>query len=787
MRKLIAILFLIIAVSVSASATVCTNYTFINGSNTITIFNATGTCDYQIPTGVTLLKEAAVIAGGASGGGGNYIAAGAGAGGVNDSFGISVVPGNLINVSIGDGGVGATPSGPGNNGGDSYFRTPATNVSARHGGRGGQYNGILPNDGGSGGGAAYPISNGASGLAGQGYRGGNFTNNAFSSGAAGGSCGGPGGDNTATFGGNSSNGCYLPNFSTYAGSPGGWFASGGAGAGQNGVASPGKAGLGGGTDGSTGASNNAVNNTGGGSGGAERLGAATSGKGGSGIIMVIYGTPGAVTPITASFTQSPNPSSTGKAVTFTDTSTGSPTTWNWTFGDIGGSNTSTTQNPSHTYSTYGTYPVLLNVTNATGSFSTVTHNQVVTNATGFTQQDIWMTAQYTLAIHVLDASDGSIIPDATMVDSGTGATYATTNGTIYATYPFQAVAGVISATDYDAKGFSVFVDNDTSTTVQLTEATKTSQNANVVYQAQLYRFLFSNLIGTPLGGLQVKITPLNLTMQSNWTTLLMGMSPEINITNGVISGITGRDGSFGTPLINPLYYQVTITGTAQSGDIVNQIFTEYPPPVGGDILIQIPTSVTGFRTIIPQQANITYNIYNVTVNSSTSILSVNFNDPTGATNLTVVTITNQSGYVLNKTSYSGAAADNVVNNFTYTQGVTSPAGDILSYGFSAYIPGSGGWNNISQPIDFNTGTSLTGNATYDGWLSIIIIVLVASAFTYSSVYIGTIGVGLMGLFFYYTVKWFTPAVSGTVFVAACVFWICIGVIGFIAKRSRKVD
>jgi PKD repeat protein len=51
-------------------------------------------------------------------------------------------------------------------------------------------------------------------------------------------------------------------------------------------------------------------------------------------------------------------------VTFTDTSTGSPTSWAWTFGDGG---TSTLPSPQRTYSAPGTYNVTLTVTNAGGS------------------------------------------------------------------------------------------------------------------------------------------------------------------------------------------------------------------------------------------------------------------------------------------------------------------------------------------------------------------------------------------------------------------------------------
>jgi PKD repeat protein len=56
-------------------------------------------------------------------------------------------------------------------------------------------------------------------------------------------------------------------------------------------------------------------------------------------------------------------------VDFTDASTGNPASWSWDFGDpgSGADNTSTLQNPSHTYAADGSYTVKLTVTNATGT------------------------------------------------------------------------------------------------------------------------------------------------------------------------------------------------------------------------------------------------------------------------------------------------------------------------------------------------------------------------------------------------------------------------------------
>jgi len=62
-----------------------------------------------------------------------------------------------------------------------------------------------------------------------------------------------------------------------------------------------------------------------------------------------------------SFTYTPSSPYAGQSVQFTDTSSGSPTSWQWNFGDSSSSNL---QNPSHTYLSAGTYTVTLTVTNS---------------------------------------------------------------------------------------------------------------------------------------------------------------------------------------------------------------------------------------------------------------------------------------------------------------------------------------------------------------------------------------------------------------------------------------
>ena len=126
-------------------------------------------------------------------------------------------------------------------------------------------------------------------------------------------------------------------------------------------------------------------------------------------------TPAASQGPTASFTASPTSGSAPLAVQFTDTSTGSPTSRSWDFGD--GSATSTATNPSHTYTQAGTFTAKLTVTNASGSNSattTITVNRGGTSS-GFTVAYKGTTAAPTLpADSALTARNLSAGPGTTL-------------------------------------------------------------------------------------------------------------------------------------------------------------------------------------------------------------------------------------------------------------------------------------------------------------------------------------------------------------------------------------
>ena len=78
----------------------------------------------------------------------------------------------------------------------------------------------------------------------------------------------------------------------------------------------------------------------------------------------------------AQFTGSPTSGTSPLTVAFTNTSTGSITSYAWTFGDGG---TSTAASPSYTYAAAGVYTVSLTVTGPGGSNTQTRNNYVTVN------------------------------------------------------------------------------------------------------------------------------------------------------------------------------------------------------------------------------------------------------------------------------------------------------------------------------------------------------------------------------------------------------------------------
>jgi PKD repeat protein len=140
---------------------------------------------------------------------------------------------------------------------------------------------------------------------------------------------------------------------------------------------------------------------------------------------------------TASFTVNPTSGSIPLQVAYTDTSTGSITSWAWSFGDGAVSNQ---QNPNHTYIASGNYMVRLTVTGSGGS-DTITKSLTVS-----------MPGNNLVAAFSFDEGDGTTVADVSgNTNNGTisGATW-TSQGKYGKTLSFDGVNDWVTVADTPA-------------------------------------------------------------------------------------------------------------------------------------------------------------------------------------------------------------------------------------------------------------------------------------------------------------------------------------------------
>ncbi|MCK9411082.1 MAG: C10 family peptidase [Prolixibacteraceae bacterium] len=160
-------------------------------------------------------------------------------------------------------------------------------------------------------------------------------------------------------------------------------------------------------------------------------------------------------PPTASFSATPASGCTPMIVNFIDGSEGNITAWAWDI-DNNGTVDYTTQNPSHTYTTAGTYTVKLTVTNSFGSDSKVFQNLLTVNPLPVSAGVISGTSA------VCQGQNAVIYTVPTVANSTsyvwtlpTGATGISTTNSITVNYGTSAVSGNIAVKGHNACGDGV--------------------------------------------------------------------------------------------------------------------------------------------------------------------------------------------------------------------------------------------------------------------------------------------------------------------------------------------
>ncbi len=444
-------------------------------------------------------------------------------------------------------------------------------------------------------------------------------------------------------------------------------------------------------------------------------------------------------PPVASFTASATQLCVGQSVTFTDTSTNIPAGWTWTF-EGGTPATSTSQNPTITYNTPGTYDVTLVAANYNGTNTiiatdhiTVYAYPVITSTTPASRCDSGtLTLQATTNVGTVNWYDaptgGNLV--------ATGTSFTTPSLTSTTTYYVEALNGVCSS----ARSAVLATVNTTPTITSTTPTTRCgSGSATISATASAGTILWYAAAsgGTALSSGSNFSSNVTATTTYYVEATLNGCSSPrtaVVVTVNTVPTITST-----TPASRCDSGTVTLQATASNGTL-----NWYDAPSGGTLL----GTGTSFTT---PSISVSTNFY------------VESTDGTCTSARTAVLATVNATPSITSTSPS-----QVCDSGTVTLGATANAGTLNWYGVATggIVLGTG--NNFTTP-SINTTTTFYVEAV-NGSCTSVRVPVIATVNTTPSItsttgatVCGNVGATLSATASAGTINWYTTSIGGSAF------------------------
>lgn len=379
-----------------------------------------------------------------------------------------------------------------------------------------------------------------------------------------------------------------------------------------------------------------------------------------------YTTSNTVPAPTASFTCAPTSTTLGNSISCTDASTNTPTNWSWSFGD---GNTSILQNPTYTYPFTGTFTINMSANNTVGiDWENKTNYIVVTNATNFHQQDIYLTGQYLITFLITSSTTSLPIANTTVVDSVSGQSYPSTNGTAFLTLPAGLYYVNFIADGYQSRQITYVVDKAETHTVQLTPSVPSpSPNTNTIYVPRLVRLRAVDNWRTPLYPVNISASYIADTLPNHDREYLQsafGISSsvvDLMLDSSIaMSGTTGVDGSNTFSMFPALTYNLTITNETLGVHCQQNL-----APADTDYVLFCPTDAQKAAAVpLSQTLNRSY-IWVTEPNASFVTINASYQDLTGLTSSVLfnVSVVDNNTVIYSK-NFGNPGTSQVLDNYT---------------------------------------------------------------------------------------------------------------------------
>jgi hypothetical protein len=333
------------------------------------------------------------------------------------------------------------------------------------------------------------------------------------------------------------------------------------------------------------------------------------------------------------FTATPTTGTSPLTVQFAESTTLDSTAWEWYWTCAENSTTflfNTTQNPENVFDN-GHFQISLNVTNASGyrynTSSVIISSSPSMGYNGFTQQDIYLTGQYTITFNVKSSTTNLPIANVTVVDAVSGQSYPSTNGTAFLTLPAGLYYVNFIADGYQSKQVTYVVDQDETHEVKLTPSAPGSEPVYNVYPPKDVKFHITSFFGAPIANASVTIQGITTSTGNwDWVITLLGISlNEVAINGTAMTETTDSNGDAVFLMLPSVKYNITTVADGYTFP------TTILAPQATEYTITANWNESWFSSGNDTLKDVNVSVSWVTINSTHSFVNITYDDQTATT------------------------------------------------------------------------------------------------------------------------------------------------------------
>ena len=418
---------------------------------------------------------------------------------------------------------------------------------------------------------------------------------------------------------------------------------------------------------------------------------------------------------------------------------------------------------------YGTFDISsitwLGFYNPTHYYMTSRFDDIQLVQAGQTRQNFFLSQNYNLTVYAKDMDTRYTITSFTAILDSTTVAETTTAAIVFPNVTYGIYPLEVSANGYYTNKQYVFMGQDTTQTVYLTKV----ENVSAVGVGQQYapipvEFRVIDMAGNPKRDVLVTAVGTETTMGAwSWLQDIFAYSSKVELQNTSMNGTTDSMGHLTFIMVETIKYKIDFTKPSEG---INETLYFYPKEKQYTIYVTTPRSPTMINYI-------DWNLSVQTHNSTHSNLTLSYNDTMTQTSNLRFFVKDKNRTEIYNVTFSAQSVINVGHI------VEKLSGQSYFWGFNATHDEFGEFD-ATKAITFKSRLIdlQLEDENYYTWISVSLLVMIATLFSAVTTKFGYVVVPFMGGFFY----WIGWLGISAIIVSVVMFF---GVLLYMTKKERE--